>query len=113
MHMHATLSAQPSSLYVRQICPGVEYQVLGEFEKSWRGFGILAQPLRRPPNVAAYVNAEVQRLNGDAASDVLVRSDLRAIIYAFFFPDLYPRYDVRGKVIRYKNGTCEVGEGFR
>ena len=104
----ATMSAMPSTLHVQQICPGATYVVVSEFKKSWTGWGFLGFPFDTGPNVAEFVNSEVNRLRGDAAIDVMLRTDFTLrdfVFYAFALPG----YNVSGKVIRYTGTDCFRG----
>ena len=108
MSMPGVFSVAPSSQYVKEICPDLEYEVVGEIKNDWRGFAILGQPLRSLPDINGFVASEVQRLRGDAAIDVRVDSDYRGVIWLFFFMDIYPQYFVNGKVIRFTNEVCDA-----
>lgn len=102
----STLSAVPDTLHVRQICPSAEVRVVEEFQQSFRRWGLLGIPFGGPPDVASWVNGEVGRLKGDAVTDLRIRSDYRAIIYLFLFPEIYPRYEVSGTVVEYVDERC-------
>jgi|SRR5437773_2194742 len=103
-----SMSAMPSTLHVQQICPGATYVVVSEFKQSWGGWGFLGFPFSAGPNVAEFVNSEVNRLRGDAAIDVMLRTDFR-IRYFYFWITALPGYSVSGKVIRYTGTDCFPG----
>lgn len=105
----AVATALPSSLYQRSHCPALEVRVVEEFKKSLRAWGILFVPFTGDLDVAGLVNAEVGRLQGDAAIDVQVRSDWRGVLYLFFGIDFYPRVEVSGKVVRFVGEACPAG----
>ncbi len=104
-----TLTVSPSALYVKQICPSLSYDVIGKFDKNWTGFGFLGQPTGSgPPNINAFINAEVARLKGDAAIDVKVETSF-LLIYALFWANTHPKYHVTGNIIRYQTDHCRHG----
>jgi len=104
----ATMSAMPSTLHVQQICPGATYVVVSEFKQSWGSWGFLGFPTSSVPNVAEFVNSEVNRLRGDAAIGVMLRTDFR-IRFFYFWISVLPGYTVSGKVIRYTGTDCFRG----
>lgn len=108
----ASMSAMPSTLHVQQICPGATYELVGEFEQGWSGWGFLGFPFSAGPNVAEFVNSEVARLRGDAAMDVMLRTDFRMRLL-FVYITALPGYIVSGKVIRYTDTSCFPSEAFR
>ncbi len=101
-----SMSAMPSSLHVDQICPGANYLMVAEFEKSWTGWGFMGFPFSAGPNVASYVNGEVWDVGGDAAIDVMLRTDFTARSASIFWQSQLPGYSVSGKVIRYTDTNC-------
>jgi len=103
----STSSVHPASLYVRQLCPGLTYEVLGEFSERWTGVGFLGQPLNSSPNLSAIVAKEVARLGGDGVADVRVSSNL-FLFYALLYAQVHPRHRVSGKVIRYTSNQCRA-----
>jgi hypothetical protein len=105
MRSQTSMSAMPSTLHVDQICPGATYSLVSEFEKSWTGWGFMGFPFSAGPNVASYVNGEVWQVGGDAAMDVMLRTNftVRALLY---WVTMLPGYTVSGKVIRYTDTNC-------
>jgi hypothetical protein len=109
----ASLTAAPSSLFVRQYCPGAEIQIVGEFEKGWSSWGLLGWPIGGRRDVAARVDIEVERLGGDASMDVKIDTEYRLYDFSQFIPFMLPilvtGYYVSGKVIRYTGTDCGAG----
>jgi hypothetical protein len=111
VRLPASLTAAPSSLFVRQYCPGAEIQIVGEFEKGWTSWGFLGWPMGGRPDVAARVDIEVERLGGDASMDV--KTDTEYKVYDFriiplMLPIFVTGYYVSGKVIRYTGTDCRA-----
>ncbi len=100
-----SMSAMPSTLHVDQICPGANYSVVSEFEETWTGWGFMGFPFSAGPNVASYVNEEVWRLGGDAAIDVMLRTNF-TVRSLYYWHSKLPGYSVSGKVIRYTDTNC-------
>jgi len=107
MRALSSASAQPAALYTRQLCPGLQYDVVGEFNEGWTGWGFLGVPLNDTPNFSAIVTKEVQRLGGDAAVDVRLSSNM-FLFYALLYAQVHPRHRVTGKVIKYRSNQCAV-----
>jgi hypothetical protein len=105
-----SMSAMPSTLHVDQICPGATYSVISEFEKTWTGWGFMGFPFSAGPNVSTYVNGEVWQHGGDAAMDVMLRTDSAMRGFGDFWEARLPRYFVSGKVIRYTDTDCHPEE---
>lgn len=105
-----SMSAMPSTLHVDQICPGANYLMVSEFEKSWTGWGFMGFPFSAGPNVASYVNREVWDAEGDAAIDVMLRTNFTVRSFSFFWQSQLPGYSVSGKVIRYTDTNCLAEE---
>ncbi len=105
MRSQTSMSAMPSTLHVQQICPGATYSLVSEFEETWTGWGFMGFPFSAGPNVASYVNGEVWQVGGDAAMDVMLRTNftVRALLY---WVTMLPGYTVSGKVIRYTDTNC-------
>lgn len=104
-----SMSAMPSTLHVNQICPGANYLMVSEFEKSWTGWGFMGFPFSAGPNVASYVNEEVWRQGGDAAIDVMLRTNF-TVRSLYYWHSKLPGYSVSGKVIRYTDTDCHPEE---
>jgi len=112
MRSLSTLSIETSALHLRQLCPGVRYEVVGEFKRRWTGTGFLGIPLNDPPNFAAAVTKEVKRLKGDAAIDVHVSSNMY-VLYLLLWAQIHPRHRLSGKVIRFTSHECALHPGRR
>ena len=106
MRLHTSMSAMPSTLYVQQICPGATYSVVSEFEETWVGWGFAGFPFSAGPNVASYVNGEVWQVGGDAAMDVMLRTDFTQRNFGSLWQSMLAGYSVSGKVIRYTDTNC-------
>jgi hypothetical protein len=96
-------------LFTRQLCPGLTYEVVGEFSRGWAGFGFLGVPLNGSPNLAAIVTEEVLKQGGDAAIDVRLSSNM-FLFYALLYAQVHPRHRVTGKVIKYTSRQCAVAK---
>jgi len=100
-----TMSVEPSALYVADLCPGLEYDVIGDIDERWTGWGVFAAPSNGTPNFAAAVTKAVNVKGGDAAMDVKVSSSL-FLIYAVYYFQLNPKHRVTGKIIKYRTHQC-------
>jgi hypothetical protein len=103
-----TMSVEPSAVYVADLCPGLQYDVVGQIDQHWNGWGVFAAPSNGTPNFAAAVTKAVNEKGGDAAMDVKV-SDNLFLLYAVYYFQLNPRHRLTGKIIKYRTHQCVRG----
>lgn len=100
-----SVQVESSSVFIEDLCPGLEYDVIGDVDERWTGMGFFGQPTNGTPNFAERIAKAVREKGGDAVIDLRVSSNLR-LIYALYYAQVNPRFRVMGKIIKYRTKQC-------